>query len=97
MKLKSNKLIHNVKSNIHIYLDSENGMELASRLSYVKRMVSHPEVKRAMPYYVRDNYSSLGAYDKTILLFMQWRFIWGLYIVTGYSRFRNRKYRRIPA
>ncbi|MCR2802510.1 glycosyltransferase [Paenibacillus soyae] len=97
LSLKSTKLIHSVMANIHIYLDKGNGMGLASRLSYVSSMVSHREVQRALPYYLKERVSSLGRYDKTILLFMQRRFVWGLYLVTGYSRFRNRKSRRVLA
>ncbi|MEK3881792.1 glycosyltransferase [Paenibacillus sp. PL2-23] len=96
-RLKSHKLIHSVMSNIHIYLDPSNGLDRETRLCYVKRMVNHPEVQRALPYYMKEHRSSRSHYDKTILLFIQYRIVWGLYLVTGYSRLRNRMNRRITA
>lgn len=90
-QLKSIKLIHSVLAYIHIYLKPTEEMSIGEQFSYVRRMIGNKEVRYALPIYLNEMELELGSYQKLMLLLMKRKSIVGLYCLTAYSRFRNKK------
>lgn len=88
-RLKSIKLISNVLDNIHIYMN-ETSLPLRSRLRYIKGMVAHQAVRESLPLYWEEKKDALGSYHKLLLYLLRRRSLLGIYMLTGYSRYRNR-------
>ncbi len=90
-KLKEIKLVNSVFSYIHIYFTPSQEVNIRERYKYVKSMVHNKDLKNALSGYLNsDNYCSLGRYEKSILYLIKNKSIIGLYILTAYSRFRNK-------
>nr|MBC9203186.1 glycosyltransferase [Paenibacillus sp. PL91] len=94
-QLKAVKLIHSVMAYIHIYLEPSSNMRFADKIHYVKRMILHPDVRKALPVYVNEMNGELGHYQKALLYLINQKSLLGIYFITAYSRFRNRKARGI--
>lgn len=88
-RLKSIKLMSSVLANIHIYMN-ETRLPLYARLRYVRRMVRHDAVREALPLYEKEKRSSLGSYHKFLLYLLRRKSLLGIFVLTGYSRYRNR-------
>ena len=87
--LKSIKLIHTVLALIHIYLTPSAEISFKERYTYVKKMIIHQDVRIALPIY-ENKYENLGRYEEFILKMIEKRFMFGLYMATAYSRYRNK-------
>lgn len=94
-QLKSIKLIHSVMAYIHIYLDPSAGLPFKDKINYVKRMIQHKDVRDSLPIYSKEMSAELGRYQKLLLYLIHQKSMLGIYCVTAYSRFRNKKYRGI--
>lgn len=91
MIYKATKLIHNVMSYIHIYFAPSKDMELAERWRYVRGMVEHEDVGRALSLCWPIRYSEMGAYEKLIMNLMKRKLVFGLFCAAAYSRLRNHR------
>jgi len=90
-QLKSIKLIHSVMAYIHIYLRPTEDLSINKQFSYVRKMIANDDVRNALPVYKKEMELVLGRYQKLILHLMNKQSILGLYCLTSYSRFRNKK------
>ncbi len=90
-RLKALKLIKSVRSFIHLYLDPENELERTKRFQYVKRMIKDPTVKEAMTLSADQLKVYEGRYERWMLYLINREQLLGLYFLTAYSRYRNRK------
>jgi glycosyltransferase involved in cell wall biosynthesis len=88
-KLKSIKLIHSVLAFIHIYLTPYDELSFKERYRYVRKMIRNKDVRKALPIYEEENGNG-GRYEKFILKMIKQEFIFGLYLATAYSRYRNK-------
>ncbi|ENQ3078069.1 glycosyltransferase [Bacillus sp. WLY-B-L8] len=89
-QLKSIKFINSVLSYIYIYFEPSKDMSFSKRYKYVKSMIRNKYVREALPLYCEAVYDTLGRYEKFLIRMIKRKFIIGLYVVTFYSRFRNR-------
>lgn len=89
IKYKSIKLIHTILGLIHIYLTPTSEVSFQERYDYVKKMINHKDVQRALPFYLQE-YENLGRYEDFILKMINKRFMLGLFLATAYSRYRNK-------
>lgn len=89
-ELKSIKLVNSVLSYIHIYFSSSQDVSFRNRYKYVKKMIAHEEFRDALSIFNRENYSTLGRYEKFLISLIKRKFVIGLYLTTAYSRFRNK-------
>ncbi|WP_168122748.1 glycosyltransferase [Paenibacillus sp. HB172176] len=92
MRLKSIKLIQSLLSYIHVYFDSKT-LTLHDKRQSVKRMLEKREVAAALPLYEQERQLTAGPYQKMIMRLIHRRSLWGLYVLTSYSRLRNSKKR----
>lgn len=90
-QLKSIKLIQSVMAYIHIYLRPTEDLSTNKQFSYVRKMIANDDVRNALPVYKKEMELVLGRYQKLILHLMNKQSILGLYCLTSYSRFRNKK------
>ncbi|MEH7096675.1 glycosyltransferase [Neobacillus vireti] len=88
-KLKSIKLINSLVSFIHIYFAPSKDVNIYKRFIYVKNMVRNKEVRDALPIYI-DSLEEIGQYEKLIISMIKRKYTLGLYLVTAYSRLRNK-------
>ncbi len=91
MRLKAVKLVQSVMANAHIYLHPSSERPARERLDYVRHMIAHRAVREALPLYMEARRQELNRYDKLLLQMIEARSAWGLWMLTGYSRFRNRR------
>nr|WP_281171446.1 glycosyltransferase [Peribacillus kribbensis] len=89
-QFKQRKLIKNVLSFIHLYLEPSNKISLFKSYRYIKNMLSSREVQKALPMYCEVSHSSLGRYERFVLNMMIKKSFIGLYWAAAYSRFRNK-------
>lgn len=89
-KLKSIKLVNSVISYIHIYFISSQDVSFSNRYKYVKKMIVHKEFRDALSLFNRENYSTLGRYEKFLISMIKRKFVIGIYFATAYSRLRNK-------
>ncbi|MDQ0256577.1 glycosyltransferase involved in cell wall biosynthesis [Evansella vedderi] len=89
-ELKSIKLIKSVMSFIHLYFTPSNKMGLTMRYKYVKDMINDKYVNNALAYYFEKEYNNSGRFEKVFCKLIKYKFIFGLYILTTYSRYRNK-------
>lgn len=87
---KTTKLIKQVMSYIHLYLAPSQELSLRKRAKYVKHMLTNQHVISSISNYHSLYRRRLGRYEKVILWLMKHRMIVGLYVVTSYSRYRNK-------
>ncbi|WP_309088651.1 glycosyltransferase [Domibacillus sp.] len=88
-ELKSIRLINSVMSYIHVYF-MPSKMRFNKRYQYVRGMITNKSTREALPYYVKENYSALGRYQKFLINMIRKQSVVGLYCATAYSRFRNK-------
>lgn len=94
-QFKAIKLIHSVLAYIHIYLEPSANMLFKDKTHYVKRMILHHDVREALPIYSKEMSEELGKYQKALLYLIDQKSLLGIYLITAYSRYRNRKVRGI--
>lgn len=90
-QFKAIRLIHCVMAYIHIYLEPSASMPFKAKLEYVRNMILHKDVREALPIYLNEMSIELGKYQKILLYLMDQKSLLGIYLITAYSRFRNRK------
>jgi len=89
-QLKSIRLIASTMSYIYTYFKPGNGIGLRERYKYVKQMITSSAVREALPIFCKEQYDTLGRYDKLLVRLMKARLTLGLLGATSYSRLRNR-------
>lgn len=89
--LKSIKLIKNVMAYIHIYFKPSLDRGLIERYRYINHMIGHLMVREALPAYLSQTSGTLGRYEKWMIILIKTKSTMGLYFMTAYSRFRNKK------
>jgi hypothetical protein len=89
-QLKSIKLIRSVMSYIHIYFMPSREISFHARYKYVKSMISNQQVRDALSVYYNENYSTSRTYEKWITDMIRSQWAVGLYLLTAYSRLRNK-------
>ncbi|MCD7033149.1 glycosyltransferase [Metabacillus sp. GX 13764] len=87
-QLKSKKLINSIKAYIHIYF-ATGEIPFNRRYLYVKKMICHPLVQRALVSYLNST-AGIGRYERVLYLLINKKLTIGLYCITSYSQFRNR-------
>ncbi len=88
-RLKSIKFINSVKSYIYIYLAAYREITSHRGYQYVKRMISHDEVQKALRVYEQECGHTLGRYEKLLLFMVKHQWMLGVYGLITYSKFRN--------
>lgn len=89
-KQKAIKLINSVMSYIHIYFTPSKDFAFGKRYQYVSNMIKNKYVQDVLPIYYQEKYTTLGRYEKVILYSIKKQSIIALFIITSYSRFRNK-------
>jgi glycosyltransferase involved in cell wall biosynthesis len=89
--LKSIKLVRNVMSYIHLYLEPSNSLSFFRRYQYVKNMIRHHDVRKALNLYLQENETLLNSYEKFLIKMIQVKSVSGLLLATSYIRHRNNK------
>lgn len=87
--LKSVKLINNIKSNIYIYFEKNQGKSIFYKCKYIKNIVNKKEIKEALEIYL-SNVNITGRYEKLFLFCMKNKLTILLYILCIYSKIRNK-------
>ena len=87
--LKSVKLINNIKSNIYIYFEKNQGKSIFYKCTYIKNIVNKKEIKEALEIYL-SNVNITGRYEKLFLFCMKNKLTILLYILCIYSKIRNK-------
>ncbi|WP_417898971.1 glycosyltransferase [Bacillus haimaensis] len=90
-KYKAIKLIESVLSYIHLYFSPNTEISFIKRYYYIKRMLKNDSIKNSLLIYKDEKKLEIGRYEKILLTFIKLNFTLGLYGITAYSRFRNRK------
>ncbi|MNH40100.1 hypothetical protein D3C79_1013660 [compost metagenome] len=88
-RLKAIRLISSLISYIYIYLKPSKEMSFQDRYRYVKRMITNPYVREALPDYWSEMRGSIGRYERFILNMVKARSMPGLLCAVMYSRMRN--------
>lgn len=88
---KSIKLIKNVMSYIHIYLNPSNNLSISKRYSYICNMINHKSVIESVPIFNERFQNDIGRYEKLLLKLILKKSVFGLMAATAYSRFRNKQ------
>lgn len=92
-KLKARKLIKNVMSFIHIYSTPANKIGFRRRYRYIKGMIGHYSVKRALEeVYLDSKNINVSRYEKVLIQLIKKQSTLGLFFITAYSRFRNKSF-----
>lgn len=89
---KAIKLVNSVLSLCHLYFKTTKDLSFLERYQYVKNMISHPSVREALQTNFSEIDRSLGRYERALLRMIKAQWTFGLYSLTEYSRFRNRKW-----
>ncbi len=89
-RLKAVKLIHNVLSYVHIYLEPSANLSYWDKWRYVSRMIKHRRVRSALSVYEKEMKGRLGGYQRLLLFFIRTRSLLGIQLLTAYSRYRNK-------
>ncbi|KYG27753.1 hypothetical protein AZF04_10720 [Alkalihalobacillus trypoxylicola] len=92
-RLKKEKLARSVWSFIHFYFQRENVESWSKSYKRVKNMISHPIVIEAFSSFSTEHYSNFNRYEKVMFWLTKYKCVTGLYVLTAYSRMRNRKRR----
>jgi glycosyltransferase involved in cell wall biosynthesis len=90
--LKTIKLVNSVMSLSHIYFKSTNDLSFRKRYKCVKNMIRNKYVKEALDRDYADIYFSLNRYEKILIRMIKKQLTVGIYFLTGYSSFRNKKW-----
>ncbi|UOY92700.1 glycosyltransferase [Ectobacillus sp. JY-23] len=89
-ELKANKLIRSVISYTHIYFTPTKDMSFLRRYSYVSKMINNEEVIKALVIYKRHESKQSSKYEQLLLQMIRKKLVLGLYVLTAYSRYRNK-------
>jgi glycosyltransferase involved in cell wall biosynthesis len=89
-KQKAIRLLNSVISYIHIYFNTTKDLSFKSRFNYVRNMIRNKEVIDVIPIFYSEKYKTLGKYDKVLLQLIKKQSAIGLYLLTSYSRLRNK-------
>jgi glycosyltransferase involved in cell wall biosynthesis len=89
-RLKAIRLINTVLSMIHIYFAPSLEVGFRSRYRYIRKALSHRQVREALPEYYRSEYAALGRYQKLMVDLIRLRMTAGLYAATVYSKIRSK-------
>jgi glycosyltransferase involved in cell wall biosynthesis len=89
-RLKAIKLLNSVLAYIHIYFKPTEGTSFRERFRYVRNMITNEQLRRALIIYINETYLSLGRYERLLVYMVSKRSVLGLYLVTFYSRLRNK-------
>lgn len=89
-RLKSIKLIKSVMSYVHIYFTPSEELSFCKRCQWIRKMLTHKYVRRAITDCYNEIYSSAGRYEKFIIDMIKRQSILGLYCAVSYSRFKNK-------
>ncbi|KHE69238.1 glycosyltransferase [Halobacillus sp. BBL2006] len=87
--LRSKKLIKNVISYTYLYFSSSEELTLLNRFIYIRRMISHEDVRKALANVYQILSRDLGRYEKYLLEMIKLKSTIGVFILTSYSRLRN--------
>lgn len=87
---KASKLIKSVMSYIHIYFNPTPGLSYRSSYNYIRSMITNNSVKEALRIYVSECQNTLGRYDKVLISLIYKQSVLGLFLITAYSRYRNK-------
>ncbi|GGD73278.1 glycosyltransferase [Paenibacillus nasutitermitis] len=88
-RLKSVRLIHSTIAYIYVYFKPSKDMSLRQRYRYVKRMITDPYVRGALPFYYENRSGTIGRYEKWLLAMIRAKFTFGLMCAAAYSRIRS--------
>lgn len=89
-KLKAIKFLENVISYTYIYFKPTNQVSFKDRYKYVKKMINNNEVNTTINKYLNIIGENKGRYERVLIKFIKMKFIFGIYLLTSYSRIRNR-------
>ncbi|WP_310551270.1 glycosyltransferase [Paenibacillus glufosinatiresistens] len=89
-RLRSVRFIRTAASLVHMYMEPARDMSLRRRMAYLRKMLNHPGLRTAFPDYYKEEYPSLGTYQRAVIDAMSRRRLGRLYLLTAYSRIRNR-------
>lgn len=89
-QLKSIRLINNVISLIHIYLNSKAKTSFIYKYKYVSAMISNADVQLALKKYWIHLYNNQPKYQQFILYCIKLKSVLLLFLATSYSNFRNK-------
>ena len=90
MFLKSEKLIKNVLSLIHIYFKSTEQLPFRKRVSYIRNMINDVEVQNAIYLYFDSLTKNESKYVRFLIQAIKDKSVWRLYVATKYSMLRNK-------
>lgn len=89
-RLKSKRLLNDVISLTYYYFIPNKSNTFIDRYSYIKKMINNEEVCRAIKKYYKEIIQDKGRYEKKIIDNIKNKNTFGIYILTLYSRLRNR-------
>lgn len=89
-KLKAIKFLNVVISLTYIYFVPNKNTKFKDRYLYVKNMINDEGVSRNIDKYYGEIIKNKGRYEKKIIDFIKRKNILGIYLLTLYSRLRNR-------
>ena len=86
---RSAKLIRSVLAYIYVYSRPSVGLAPVERIRTVRRMIGHPDVRRALDVYRAAFGGAAGRYERIMLELMKRRSALGLYCAVTWSRLRS--------
>lgn len=90
-KFRAIKLVRKVMSYTHFYFEPTSEMSFVNRYKYVNNMLHNIKFREALKvFFTLDLNSKLGRYEKVLLAMMDKKLTIGLYLITTYSRIRNK-------
>lgn len=89
-ELKSIKLINNVISYTHIYFKPQNNVSFIERYKYIKEMVKNDCVNKSIKKYLNIISKDKSKYERLLINLIKNKLVFGIYILTSYSRVRCR-------
>ncbi len=89
-KLKKERFINNIISQIYIYATPENGLSLQTRIGKLHQIINHDVVKQVFHENNHELSSSFTKYKKEVYGSIKSRFVIKLYLLSLYSYYRNK-------
>lgn len=89
-KLKKERFINNIISQIYIYATPENGLSLQTRIGKLHQIINHDVVKQVFHENNHELSSSFTKYKKEVYGSIRSRFVIKLYLLSLYSYYRNK-------
>ncbi|MBI5987101.1 glycosyltransferase family 2 protein [Clostridium perfringens] len=87
-ELKSINFINKIISYTYIYFKSNKDIAFIQRYRYVKKMVENDCVDNCLNKYFDKIYKDKSRYEKLLLKLIKKRLVFGIYILTTYSKLR---------